>query len=65
MYGCGWLLVNRRLTRHEFELGAKKMNDVCGEELKRKEGEQQKKILYATGHDDVCRESMHVLSFSF
>ena len=39
--GVGGWLVNRRLMRHEFEL-EKKMNDVCGEELKRKEEEQKK-----------------------
>ena len=43
MYGCGWLLANRRLTRHEFEL-EKKMNDVRGEELKRKEEKQKNTV---------------------
>ena len=39
--GVGGWLVNRRLMRHELAL-EKKMNDVCGEELKRKEEEQKK-----------------------
>lgn len=61
--GVGGWLVNRRLMRHELAL-EKKMNDVCGEELKRKE-EEQKKILYATGYDDVCRKVCMSFLFHF
>jgi hypothetical protein len=61
--GVNHRLANGRLPQHEFEgEREEKISDVFGEELKRKE--EHKKILHATGHDNVCKESMHVLSFS-